>query len=185
MNFKFVHNGNCWWLKITDNEHLSEYIKSLSPCFKDAVNEVKNHKKEKIMGHYTNDISNYINFISATNKEPEEISSQRLKFAQEQTYLKVLHETGKVYINSLCGCCADVNEIATIITDNTDFPCFSEKDIVIKTFENEDLKNGIIREHYKYHYYVFLGNNRLTDKNKEKFDTEKEAKEFVKNLFPI
>ena len=181
--WKFINNGNGWWLRIESVQQLVEYIEMTSSRFADSMMNVMFACNKGKYQHYTNELDSYLELLYRNSKKSLVEVTQRLMFNWAETYYNLLSENGFVNINSCGGCNAD-SEIAavTVYNDNLVFPDFQKKDLKIKTWELEDKKAGHFRSGYRYHYYAYIGDVQIKDGDTVKWNTYEEAYNFAKQF---
>ena len=185
--WKFIHNGLGWWLRIESSAQLMEYIEATdSSRFGEGMIKVRNryNRGDDFDTHNRDEMADAIGVLWKYTGLPLNAITGEIMLACHSTYFKLLREEGFVDINPVGGCNAFTKDVkATVYRDNLVFPCYTEKDIRIKTWEWEDKKNGVNRPYgYKYHYYAYLGDMQLKDGEPEKWNTREEVLEFAKTF---
>lgn len=183
--WKFFHNGDCWWLRITDPEQLALYCDLTDGGrFGESMMQVVEHRMNGVEGHYSG-IAGEIDTLSRTLGTNLLETTHRMVSDEHYTYFKTLNDFGFVNINRNGGCNGRDWKTEIVKTaDNLIFPVTSIKDITIKTWEMEDKKRYIHRpSNYKYHWYAYIGDVQIKDGEKQKWDTREECEEFVRKYF--
>jgi hypothetical protein len=179
--WKFFHNGDGWWLKITTYDEILDYVKAVDNRYGDALLELVDHESKGIQGHYSNQLSYAIDQIARMDETSRMSACVKLSMLAGEAYINHLRNDGFVNINKVGGCNSiDWKEELVEYKDNLCFPDYSEKNIRVKTFENIEAKYGEIKENYNYHWYAYIGEMQIKDGSKEKWDTKEEAMEFAK-----
>jgi hypothetical protein len=186
--WKFFYNGYTWWLRIETVEQLMQYCELTDEGrFGGAMMTVAHHRMGDIKGHYDGKYDGIAGDLDALNsilKEDLLTTTGRLRLACHETYLKNFMSKGFVNINRLGGCnCCDWEMKIVVQKDELIFPVYSRKDVKIKTWEMTEAKYGAYRPNYNYHWYAYVGDVRLRDGDKEKWDTRAECEAFVNTLF--
>ena len=193
MKWKFFFNGTSWWMRITDVHQLEEYFsKTDEHRFGGAMMTVAHrnmdepYKSRNIFDKYCEDepIELALDLLHHNSGIDLLTTTAQFRFDAHKTYFKNLLENGFVNINK-CGGCNSCNwpMYAVIEKDEPIFPVFTRKDVEIKTWAPVENAYGQYRTGYNYHYYAYIGGVRLTDGDKEKWDTRKECEEFIDKLF--
>lgn len=178
--WKFFYNGEGWWLKITSFDQLLRYVEETSGRFGTAMLDVADHRAKNIEGHYTDHLSDVIDSLHRFSNESLIETTMRLSMMAGDVYLKILHNDGFININRYGGCNSiDWPEKLVELRDRLVFPETQRKNVEIKTFENAESKYGECREHYQYHWYVYIDGVQVKDGDKSKFDTKEEAELFA------
>jgi hypothetical protein len=187
--WKFIHNGDGWWLRIESLEQLQKYLeKTDSQKFGNnmlrVAERVANGRTEKD-DHGCYPMADAIETLWKNSGKTLLETTGNLMASCHNTYVNRITEDGFVNINIVGGCNSfDWDVKAVEYRDELIFPCYTEKDIKIKTWELNEKKNGVKRPSgYKYHWYAYLGDVQLKDGDKEKWDTREEAEAFAKSLF--
>ena len=172
--WKFIYNGDGWWLRIENIEQLTEYAKQDT----NSTNAFSDYLRATMYGKEHTNLSMALMMIGERERCSAIDAGIKLKMEFYKTYLDRLDETGFVNLNSVGGCNNIDYDIKLVeYRDKIVFPNYTEKDINIKTFKMSDY-----RENYKYHYYAYLGNLQIKDGDKVKWDTYKEAYDFAKQF---
>ena len=179
--WKFIHNGEGWWLRIEDLDQLEQYFTKTNQRFGDSMMEIaRNHSNGKEC-HCTNGLSTYLELFASNSKLSLFEATSAVMWKCLDAYVSILKQKGYVNINSVGGCNGEDYDIKlTDYRDTLVFPNYDDKSIKIKTWEWEDKKAGNIRSNYKYHYYAYIGNIQIKDGEKVKWDTYEEAYAFAK-----
>ena len=169
MKHTFVHDGKAWWLKITSQEELDDYM--IDVYMQGESYAIKDHlrlKRNNIRGHYTSYLANVCDSL-ASFKDTSFFSE--LGFLKEQFYKNasdVLAEHGQVYINSGGGFNWKREAKQIYQKEGFDFPMFSVEDIRVKKWPEGN------------HWYAYIGNVQLTNGDQVKWNTKEEAELFAK-----
>ena len=184
MSWKFFHNGYTWWLRIDNPEDLAKYCEAMdSERFGGAMMQVANHRMNDIKGHYSG-IAGELDVLNRLNKEDLLTTTGKLVSEAHYTYFKNLARFGFVNINRLGGCNSSEWPMNAVIRkDELIFPTLGRKDVKIKTWEFDEVKLGISRSEYQYHWYAYIGDVQLKDGDKTKWDSKEECEAFVNKLF--
>lgn len=185
--WKFIHNGDAWWLRIEDTEQLMDYIRATDPTrFGESMIRIGNRhlKGESNDTHNHSGVEYALESLWKLTGVPLDVITGKVMIACHDTYWRLLREDGFLNINSVGGCNSFKMDIkATVYRDNLVFPHYTEKDVKIKTWEWEEKKNGVSRPTgYKYHYYAYLGDMQIKDGDQEKWDTYEDALAFAKTF---
>ena len=195
-NWKFIHNGDGWWLQITNVKQLKEYCKLTENVFSRALNDAITYDKNQKEGkprdtHNENTLAVVVGQLAYINEISLFESSCNLAYAMHNTYYKCLEDRGFVNINTVGGCnCFDFPIKAVEYRERPIFPNYKKSDIRIKTFKYEELKYASPDDYthpddYNYHYYAYIGNIQLHDGDKMKWDTEEEARAFAEKFIGV
>jgi hypothetical protein len=131
-----------------------------------------------------NAVAECIDILSQLRQEDLLTATGRFRLEAHQTYLKNFQRAGFVNINRVGGCnCSDWNTNIIIERDELIFPSYTKKDVKIKTWEMAERQVGAYRGNYNYHWYAYIGDVRITDGDKEKWNTQAEAQAFIDKLF--
>lgn len=178
--WKFVSNGNGWWLRIEDAEQLTEYVEKINTRFGDSMMNVMSACNSGKYQHYTSQLDSYLEILYRTSGDSLVNTTQKLMFNLAKTYFDLMSEAGYVYINKHGGCNNFPIDNAVVVNRNECvFPDYNEKNIRIRTWKQEDQLRGEFKSNYKYHYYAYLGDMQITDGQKMKWDTYDEAYNFA------
>ena len=181
--WKFINNGNGWWLRIENVEQLSEYVEKTSGRFGNSMMNVMSAYSNGKEQHYTNQLDSYLELLHRNSGKSLFETTQKLMFDCAETYFNLLSEKGFVNINKFGGCNNDLYlNCVTVYKDKCVFPDYQEKDLKIKTWEMEDKRAGNFRSGYKYHYYAYVGDVQIKDGEKVKWNTYEEAYDFAKQF---
>lgn len=181
--WKFINNGNGWWLRIENIEQLIQYVQLTSGRYANSMSRVSSACSQKKYQHYTNQLDSYLELLYMNSGQSLIDTTQKLMFNVSKTYFDLLSEKGFVNINPVGGCNNDNYTNSIIIyKDKLVFPDYKKKDLKIKTWEMEDLKTGNFKSGYKYHYYAYIGDVQIKDGDKIKWDTYEEAYEYAKKF---
>jgi len=174
MKWKFFHNGDGWWLRIESVEELIEYQKHDNR----GSLALDRYLQHELNGAKLDNLSLALQMIGQKENCTAFAAASKFQLKFYETYLRHLQEDGFININCMGGCNSIDWEMKQVIyKDNLSFPSFTKNDIVIKTFKPVDY-----RSNYEYHFYAYLGNFQLTDGNKVKWNTEKEARDFAERF---
>ena len=184
MSWKFFHNGYTWWLRIDNPEDLARYCELTDDeRYGGAMMQVAYHRMNGCKSHLES-FPSVIDAFNRFNGEDLLTTTGKLLSEAHYTYFKNLAQFGFVNINRLGGCnSSNWPSYATITKEELIFPMLSRKDVTIKTWEWEEKKRYAYRSNHKYHWYAYIGDVRLKDGDKEKWDTRAECEEFVDRLF--
>lgn len=181
--WKFVNNGNGWWLRIENVKQLTEYVEKTSGRFGNSMMNVMSNCRSGKDYHNTNQLDFCLEVLYKNSGKSLIETAQKLMFDCAETYFNLLSERGFVNINKFGGCNNSSYPNSVIVyKDKCIFPDYQEKDLKIKTWEMEDKKAGNFRSGYKYHYYAYVGDVQIKDGDKVKWDTYEEAYEFAKQF---
>jgi hypothetical protein len=180
----FFHNGYTWWLRIDNAEQLARYCELTDEeRYGGAMMQAAWHRKENKLDHWDG-LASEIDMLSRNRQESLLVTAGKLLSDAHYTYFKNLQQFGFVNINRLGGCNSSTWPMRMIIKkDELVFPMLGRKDVTIKTWEWKDKKRYAYRPGYQYHWYAYIGDVRLKDGDKEKWDTRAEAEAFVNSLF--
>ena len=183
--WKFFHNGYAWWLRIDTLEQLIHYFELTDENrFGGSMMNVAYNRMGDIDGYDGNRIAECIDILSQVREEDLLTATGRFRLEAHQTYLKNFQRAGFVNINRVGGCnSSDWNACAVTERKELIFPSYTKKDVKIKTWEMGEKQVGVYRNNYKYHWYAYIGDVRITDGDKEKWDSEEEARAFVDKMF--
>lgn len=183
--WKFFHNGYTWWLRIESLEQLMRYFELTDENrFGGSMMKVAYNRMDNQNGYDGNAVAECIDVLSQIRQEDLLTATGRFRLEAHQTYLKNFQRAGFVNINRVGGCnCSDWNTCAVTYRDNLVFPSYTKKDVKIKTWEMGEKQVGAFRSNYQYHWYAYIGDVRITDGDKEKWDSKEEAQAFVDKMF--
>ena len=181
--WKFINNGNGWWLRIETVEQLIEYVEKTSGRFGNSMMNVMSACSNGKEQHYTNQLDSYLELLYRNSEKSLIDTAQSLMFKCAETYFDILSEEGFVNINKVGGCNGGLYPNSLVVyKDKLIFPDYQDKDLKIKTWEIEDKKSGNFRSGYKYHYYAYVGDVQIKDGDKVKWNTYEEAYDFAKRF---
>lgn len=168
-----------WWLKITNIQQLMLLSNSenglLQTQYKHAF---ENYLKDKEFNPFSVEhgphikeagLTYYLALVSQNKKTPfipilEQTIKERIK-----NMTQILSEYGYVHINKNGGFCAHEKKAdAFLYKKDMSFPEFTENNIHVKQFPGGK------------HYYAYIGNMQVTDKDIRKWNTYEEAYEQAK-----
>ena len=180
----FFHNGYTWWLRIESAEQLERYCELTDgERYGGSMMQVAYHRMDGCKSHLES-MPSVIDAMSRFNGEDLLTTTGKLMSEAHLTYFKNLARFGFVNINRLGGCNSSKWPMKIVLhRDEMIFPTLTRKDVQIKTWEWEEKKRYAYRPGYKYHWYAYIGDVRLKDGDKEKWDTKEEAEAFVNSLF--
>ena len=172
--WKFIYNGEAWWLRIESIDQLTEYAKLDNR----AATAFSDYLCATMYGKEHSNLSLALQMIGERERGSPVDAGMKLNMSFYKTYLDRIYESGFVNINPAGGCNNIDYDIKLIeYRDKLVFPNYTQEDIKIKTFQLLDY-----RENYNYHYYAYLGNLQIKDGDKVKWDTYKEAYDFAKQF---
>ena len=186
--WKFVHNGQAWWLRIESGDQLLDYLRAtdeerygrstlrVAKRVRDGLDDRDKHgcypMADAIEILWKNSDMNLFEMVG------------QLMMMGHNTYFKLLDQHGFININHVGGCNSFSWEpVATEFREKLVFPHYTIDDIRVKTWELEEKKRGIKRPYdYRYHWYAYLGDVQLKNGDVEKWNTRDEAYEFARSI---
>lgn len=180
--WKFFFNGCSWWLKITDKEQLDRYCEIMFPkrfggeIFKTA--DYYRHPEK--FSHAEVTIPCLILNVAKSNETSILGATGKIMSECEKTLYSVFERFGFVNINKLGGCngCSglpDWEEKEVVFQDDLRFPSFNFRDIEVKTYKLDEMRDGVFRDNHNYHYYAFVGGVQVKEGETTKWNTYSEA----------
>ena len=185
MRWKFFHNGYAWWLRIETLEQLIRYFELTDENrFGGSMMQVAYNRMGDSENYDGNRVAECIDVLSQIRSEDLLTATGRFRLEAHQTYLKNFQRAGFVNINRVGGCnSSDWCSCAVTYRDELIFPSYTKKDVKIKTWEMGERQVGSFRNGYNYHWYAYIGDVRIVDGEKEKWDSKEEAQAFIDKIF--
>lgn len=180
----FFHNGYAWWLRIESPEQLARYCE-LTDCERFGGSMMHTaYQRMANRSDFETGLSAELDLLSKIRQESLLTTTGKLVSDAHYTYFLNLQRCGFVNINRLGGCNSSSWPMNVVVRrDKLIFPTLSRKDVVIKTWEWGEKEKYLYRPGHQYHWYAYVGDVRLKDGDKDKWDTRAEAEAFVNSLF--
>lgn len=188
MEYLFVHDGTQWWLKFTDVSQIIDYHKKTAAnryegalrlyfkwkmehkSYEDALSEMTLQERIEIMDDKD------FKYLQCALIQAEKAGGtildgfRMLTMETGASELDTIHKYGAVFINPVGGHTHGIETVSFCRRKELIFPNFKKEDIRVKQFQGGQ------------HWYAYIGDMQVRDKNQLKWNTQAEAQAAAEKL---
>lgn len=165
MEVTFIHNGQGWWIQISNPQELVDYFNVEWKRRAEKAKAEYGRTNGGKLYHYSDTLANTCDVLARQRFITFDECLDDMRHDTFKTMYRALCEGENVYINSNGGYNFQQKICKTLMKDNFDFPAFTLSDIHIKKWPGGN------------HYYAYAGNKQVVIGDKVKWNTQKAAED--------